>query len=177
MLLIASLHPAATIARIDGRWPSLLPSCSKTGGENERLGAGAYHGSRRRLRHSISAVGPKIPSTKAVKAGSFHQPTIRRQIASLALQRHYPVLASIASRSFFLIGELLLGNLSKTVVVVGNAPHDRPGFLMCHLIGNRASLLCTKAPMLRIPETNFLQGITPINGCMFRPSSAAAASS
>jgi hypothetical protein len=41
------------------------------------LGAGAYHGSRRRL--LISAVGPKIPSTKAVKAGSFHQPTIRRQ--------------------------------------------------------------------------------------------------
>jgi hypothetical protein len=33
-----------------------------------------------------------------------------------------------------------------------------------HLIGNRASFLCTKAPMLRIPETNFLQGITPING-------------
>src|SRR5262245_59759074 len=71
MLLIASLHPAATIARIDGRWPSLLPSCSKTGGVNERLGAGAYHGSRRRLRHSISAFGPKIPSTKAVKGRSL----------------------------------------------------------------------------------------------------------
>src|SRR5262249_9453737 len=45
-----------------------------------------------------------------------------------------------ANRSFFLIGELLLGNLSKTVVVHGNAPHDRPGFLVGHLIGNRASL-------------------------------------
>jgi hypothetical protein len=33
-----------------------------------------------------------------------------------------------------------------------------------HLIGNRASFLCTKAPMLRIPETNFLQGITSISG-------------
>src|SRR5262249_3965986 len=141
---------AATIARIDGRWPSLLASCSKTGGVNERLGAGAYRGSRCRLRHSISAVGPKIPSTKAVKAGPFHQPTIRRQIASLALQRHYPVLASIASRSFFLIGELLLGKLSETVVVVGNAPHDRPRFLVSHLIGNRASFLCTKAPMRRV---------------------------
>src|SRR5262249_21599234 len=43
----------------------------QTGGENERLGAGAYHGSRRRLRHSISAVGPKIPSTKAVKGRSL----------------------------------------------------------------------------------------------------------
>jgi hypothetical protein len=28
------------------------------------LDAGAYYGSRRRLRHSISAVGPEIPSTK-----------------------------------------------------------------------------------------------------------------
>src|SRR5215813_8049759 len=156
MLLIASLHPATTIARIDGRWPSLLPSCSKTGGENERLGAGAYRGSRCRLRHSIYAVGPKIPSTKAVKAGPFHQPTIRRQIASLALQRHYPVLASIASRSFFLIGELLLGKLSETVVVQGNAPHNRPGFLVVHLIGNRASFLCTKAPMLGDPQKRTL---------------------
>ena len=76
----------------------------------------------------------------------------------------HPVLMSIASRSFFLIGELLLGKLSETVVVVGNAPHDRPGFLVCHLIGNRASFLCTKAPMVRVPETNFLQGITSISG-------------
>src|SRR5262249_36467464 len=60
--------------------------------------------------------------------------------------------ASIASRSFFLIGELLLGELSETVVVVGNAPHDRPGFLVGHLIGNRAGFLCTKAPMLRVPD-------------------------
>ena len=48
----------------------------------------------------------------------------------------HPVLASVASPSFFLIGELLLGNLSETVVVVGNAPHDRPSFLVCHLIGD-----------------------------------------
>src|SRR5262249_41211617 len=68
--------------------------------------------------------------------------------------------ASIASRSFFLIGELPLGKLSETVVV----PHDRPGFLVGHLIGNRASFLCTKAPMLRVPETNFLHGITSISG-------------
>jgi hypothetical protein len=73
------------------------------------------------------------------------------------------VLASIASRSFFLIGELLLGDFSETVVVVGNASHDRPGFLVCHLIGNRASFLCTEAPMVRVPETNFLQGITSIS--------------
>src|SRR6516165_10931292 len=64
----------------------------------------------------------------------------------------HPVLASVASPSFFLIGELLLGNLSETVVVVGNAPHDRPSFLVCHLIGNRASFLCTKPPMLRVPD-------------------------
>src|SRR5262249_40608353 len=57
------------------------------------------------------------------------------------------VLSFIA---FFLIGELLFGNLSETVVVVGNAPHDGPSFLVCHLIGNRASFLCTKAPVRRI---------------------------
>jgi hypothetical protein len=28
-----------------------------------------------------------------------------------------------------------------------------------HLVGNRASFLRTKAPMLRIPKTNFLHGI------------------
>src|SRR5262245_16248882 len=126
---MASLHPAATIARIDGSWPSLLPSCSKTGGEIERLGAGAYRGSRCRLRHSISAVGPKIPSTKAVKAGPFHHSSDRQSgtaapLPSASVNRH---------------GELLLGKLSETVVFVGNAPHDCPGFLVCHLIGNRAS--------------------------------------
>src|SRR5215467_4864538 len=81
-----------------------------------------------------------------------------------AVSRQHPVLASIANRSFFLSGQLLLGNLSKTVVVVGNAPHDRPGFFVGHLIGNRASFLCTKAPMVRVPETNFLHGITSISG-------------
>ena len=53
-----------------GRWPSLLQSCSRdcqTGGEIDRLGAGACRGSRRCLRHRISVVGPKIPCTKAVK--------------------------------------------------------------------------------------------------------------
>src|SRR6516162_6987432 len=62
------------------------------------------------------------------------------------------VLSFIANRSSFLIGELLLGKLSEAVVVQGNAPHDRPGFLVVHLIGNRASFLCTEAPMLRVPD-------------------------
>src|SRR5215813_12443508 len=79
--------------------------------------------------------------------------------ARVRQQRPPSGLASIASRSFFLSGQLLLGNLRKTVVVVGNAPHNRPGFLVAHLIGNRASFLCTKAPMLRVPETNFLHRI------------------
>jgi len=65
------------------------------------------------------------------------------------------VLGFVANRSSFLSGELLLGKLSETVVVVGNAPHDRPGFLVDHLIGNRASFLCTKAPMLWIPYELF----------------------
>jgi hypothetical protein len=44
------------------------------------------------------------------------------------------------------IAYLRLGNLSETVVVHGNAPHDRPRFLMCHRISNRASFLCKKWP-------------------------------
>src|SRR5215831_19027333 len=96
---------------------------------------------------------------------------------ALAMVPANSVLSFIASRSSFLIGELLLGNLSKTVVVQGNAPHDRPGFLVGHLICNRASFLCTKAPMLRIPETNLLHGITShqLMGEIFRRSSYAAA--
>src|SRR5215471_10054039 len=57
---------------------SLLPSCSKTGGEIERLGAGAYRGSRCRLRHSISAVGPKIPYTKKRPLGPVLSPADKR---------------------------------------------------------------------------------------------------
>jgi len=49
------------------------------------------------------------------------------------------------SSNRFLIGELLLGKLSETVVVHGNAAHDRPRSLVSHLIGNRASFLYTKA--------------------------------
>jgi len=87
------------------------------------------------------------------------------------------VLSFIANRSSFLIGELLLGNLSETVVVVGNAPHNRPGFLMCHLIGNRASFLCTKAPMLRIDPRNELSARHHINYSGLRQSSSAVATS
>src|SRR5262249_2732498 len=76
------------------------------------------------------------------------------------------VLSFIANRSSFLIGELLLGKLSETVVVQGNAPHNCPCGLVCHLIGNRAGFLCTEAPMVRVPETNFLQGITSVIGEM-----------
>src|SRR5262245_15210596 len=70
------------------------------------------------------------------------------------------VLNFWSNPSSFLIGDLLLGKLSETIVVHGNAPHNRPRSLMCHLIGNRASFLCTKAPMLGVPETNFLHRIT-----------------
>src|SRR5215467_12456427 len=60
---------------------------------------------------------------------------------------------SVLSFSFSrFLNELNLGKLSETVIVHGNAPHDRPRFLVSHLIGNHASFLCTKAPMLRIPD-------------------------
>src|SRR5262252_6171479 len=80
---------------------------------------------------------------------------------SLVVQKMQGALSFwFASRSSFLIGELLLRQLSETVVVQGNAPHDRPCGLVGHLIGNRASFLCTKPPMVRVPETNFLHGIS-----------------
>jgi hypothetical protein len=43
------------------------------------LGAGAYRRSHRCLRHSISAVGPKIPSTEAVKTARAWPPFTSRQ--------------------------------------------------------------------------------------------------
>jgi hypothetical protein len=57
---------------------------------------------------------------------------------------HGVSVLSFSSNHRLLIGELHLGKLSETVVVHGNAPHDRPRFLVNHLIGNRASFLCTK---------------------------------
>jgi hypothetical protein len=50
---------------------------------------------------------------------------------------------------------LLLGKLSETVVVHGNAPHDRPRSLVAHLIGNRASFLYTKALGRRLMRARF----------------------
>ena len=61
----------------------MLRDC-QTGGENDRLGAGAYHGSRRRLRHSISVVGPETPSKKtSLVAGPFHQALAEGESLSL----------------------------------------------------------------------------------------------
>src|SRR5262245_34139026 len=100
---------------------------------------------------------------------------VRQSLAAAIRARSEQSVLSFWSNRF-LIGELHLGKLSETVVVHGNAPHNRPRFLVSHLIGNRASFLCTKAPMLRVPETNFLHGITShqLMGEIFRRSSAAA---
>src|SRR5262249_21255013 len=68
------------------------------------------------------------------------------------IRLHHSRLASIASRSSCLIHELLLRKLSETVVIVGNAPYDRPRFFVVHLISNRASFLCTKPPMRRVQK-------------------------
>jgi hypothetical protein len=69
-----------------------------------------------------------------------------------------PVLASILNVPLFLIGNLLLGKLGETVVVHGYAPHNGPRSFVSHLVGNRASFLCTKAPMTG-SQTSFLDGI------------------
>src|SRR5262249_45234993 len=60
-------------------------------------------------------------------------------------------LASIASLSSFLSDKLLLRKLGETVIVVGNAPYDRPRFFVGHLVGNRASFFCTKSPLCMVP--------------------------
>src|SRR5215831_18025123 len=97
--------------------------------------------------------GPHSVRDAGAIATSFHSDRARPG------RSEQSVLSFVANRSSLLIGELLLSEISKTVVVVGNAPHDRPGVLVGHLVGNRASFLCTKAPMIRIPETNFLHHI------------------
>src|SRR6516165_3827120 len=99
----------------------------------------------------------------------------------VAPQRGYdePAILSYAISSFcptsadglHLSGQLLLGKLSETVVVVSNAPHNRPCGLVCHLIGNRASFLCTSQ------KRTFCKASHQLMGEMFRRSSSAVATS
>jgi hypothetical protein len=93
------------------------------------------------------------PRDQAIFFRRRHQPS-RPPLAKNQTGRR-PVLASIVNRSSFLMANLNSSDnprrkLSETVVVHGNAPHDRPRFLVSRLIGNRAGFLCTKAPMLRV---------------------------
>jgi hypothetical protein len=69
----AAINKPATIARImAGGPPFYCPVLGKDRRRgNDRLGAGDYHGSRRRLRHSISAVRTETPSTKRRPLGPF----------------------------------------------------------------------------------------------------------
>ena len=48
-----------------------------------------------------------------------------------------------ASISFLSDDELLIGKLSETVVVIGDAPHNRPRFLVDHLVRYGSGLFCT----------------------------------
>jgi hypothetical protein len=67
------------------------------GRENDRLGAGAYRRSHRCLRHGISAVGPKIPSTEAVKtarAGPFTSRQTSSHLISWMFRRSSAAVAT-----------------------------------------------------------------------------------
>jgi len=89
------------------------------------------------------------------RAGVLEASRSRRgwnRLRTVAATSEQSVLSFVANRSSFLIGELLLGKLSETVVVVGNAPHGHSRFLVGHLVGNRASFLGPEAPMLRSPS-------------------------
>ena len=90
----AAISKPATIARImAGGPPSYCPvSREKTdGGENDRLGAGACRGSRRRLRHSISAVGPETPSTKKRPLGPERRLPSSASSSDSAISEGWPV--------------------------------------------------------------------------------------
>src|SRR5262249_24429425 len=93
-----------------------------------------------------------LPVIGFLSDGSHGSIAIVRQSLAAAIRARSEQSVLSFSSNRFLIGELHLGKLSETVVVHGNAPHDRPRFLVSHLIGNRASFLCTKAPMLRVPD-------------------------
>src|SRR6266508_84965 len=82
----------------------------------------------------------------------FRQGLTARKLAwAVGIPRHLKVYPADV-QMIWPVAELLLSKLSETVVVHGNVPHDRPRSLVSHLIGNRASFLCTKAPMLRVPD-------------------------
>jgi hypothetical protein len=57
---------------------------------------------------------------------------LRQSLAAAIRARSEQSVLSFSSNRF-LISELLLGKLSETVVVHGNAPHDRPRSLVSHL--------------------------------------------
>ena len=73
----------------------------------------------------LSALGTREKG----RAGLLEASRSRRgwnRLRTVAATSEQSVLSFIANRSSFLIGELLFGKLSEPVVVVGNAPHNRP---------------------------------------------------
>ena len=66
----------------DGGSEEVVGEVRPPGGEIERLGIGAYRGSLRCLRHSISAVGPKIPYTKKRSLGLVHFTSRQHQLVA-----------------------------------------------------------------------------------------------
>ena len=108
----------------------MLRDC-QTGGEIERLDAGAYRGSLRCLRHSISADGPKIPYTKAVKSRSLSPADKRHQIGLVDAQaifcrrRHQPRRPPLQGRvqgPVFLLGFVFVMTLHARCVVTSSGP-------------------------------------------------------
>src|SRR5215510_3034755 len=91
-----------------------------------------------------------LPVIGFLSDGSHGSIAIVRQSLAAAIRARSEQSVLSFSSNRFLIGELHFGKLSETVIVHGNAPHNRSRFLVSHLIGNRASFLCTKAPMPRV---------------------------
>src|SRR5262249_29266299 len=136
------LRPEIPEAEINARQPRPRPGAPPSSGD-------------RRSRFDQGMSNRQI--AKAV--GASHQ-TVARDPGLVLINRDCSAIGGLPQYAHgvsnlvlsfsFLTGESLLGKLSETVVLQGNAPHDRPCSLVSHLIDNRASFLCTKAPMLRV---------------------------
>src|SRR5215510_5783073 len=81
-----------------------------------------------------------LPVIGFLSDGSHGSIAIVRQSLAAAIRARSEQSVLSFSSNRFLIGELHLGKLSETVVVHGNAPHDRPRFLVGHLIGKPCEL-------------------------------------
>jgi len=77
---MASLHPSATIARIDGRWPSLHAQ-RREGKLNDWVPVLSWLSLSSASQHFCCWTQNSVHQEKTARAGRFHQPTSGRATA------------------------------------------------------------------------------------------------